>query len=402
VIPPLLASIDRVHEGRPHRVKDEEKARLYRAVCMGRSPTRQSLARSLSLRPSSVSDAMQELVDDGLVVESTAPRRGRSGRPRSILAPRGDRFTAISLYVDSRELKAALVTPAEEALVEEARSLPADAGNAEIARAMLGLLGSLSRRVPDGSACVGAGISLVGTVNPRTRAWVSAARWPRLAGLDLSAVGRKAGLPLLIRRANEAELEYYLDGTPGARAGGTLLLHWGFGVGSAMAHQGTLLTSTLGRFGEIGHTRLATGSTARCLCGRTGCVETEAALWALLPRLRGKLGDLPEDEKELAPLLGDPRLLRLPEMRRAMGAIREALLVLCMVFYPDTVLLSGPFTENRAIFRSISDGIQESLPAYARGSIGISALPGGMPGCRRGGANPLFREALARALRRNT
>jgi transcriptional regulator of PTS gene len=397
---PLLASIDQVHEGTPHRVKDEEKALLYREICVGKSPTRQALARRLDIRPSSVSEAIQELVDDRLVRETHAPARGRSGRPMLVLAPRPDRYVAISLYIDSRELKGVLVNLAEEVIAEEVRALPMEAGNREIAAAILHLLKKLPSRVREGSELVGAGLSLVGMVNARTRTWVSAARWPKLKDLDLSVVESQVDFPVVLRRNNEAELEYHLDCNPRARAGSVLLLHWGFGIGSAVAFRGTLLTSTLGRFGEIGHVRIGSTDDALCLCGLKGCLETAAALWSLLPSLRAHLGKVPEDEKDLAPLLGDPAVLAIPEVKRGLHAVQEALHVLTMIFYPDTILLSGPFTENPGAFRRLADGFRRSLPAHARKAVALSAIPGGMLGCRSGGVNPLFRESLALALRR--
>jgi predicted NBD/HSP70 family sugar kinase len=412
---PLLASIDRVHEGAPHRVKDEEKALLYREICVGRNATRQGLARRLDIRPSSVSEAVQELVDDGLVRELPAhpkgaahPRgaaarpKGRTGRPQLILSPQAARFVAISAYVDSRELKGVLVTQQEEVLAEEVRVLPAEAGNREIRAAIIDLVKSLRTRVPEGSEMAGAGLSLAGSVNERTRTWAAVARWPKLADLDLSDVEARLDFPIILRRANEAELEYYLDSTPRARAGTTLLLHWGFGIGAAAAFHGRLLTSSLGRFGEIGHARIGTDGSAPCICGQRGCLESAAALWALRPVLAQAFGALPEDERDLAPLLGSARLLQLPELKGALNAVQEALAVLSMIFFPDTILLTGPFTENPNVLRRLAAGFRRSLPAYAKEAVTVTAIPGGMNGTRRGGANPLFREALARALRRKT
>jgi predicted NBD/HSP70 family sugar kinase len=402
VTSPLLASIDRVHEGAPHRVKDEEKALLYREICTGKLPTRQGLARRLDIRPSSVSEAVQELVDDGLVLEEQARPKGKTGRPQLILSPRADRFVAISVYVDSRELKGVLVTLQEEVLAEEVRTLPESAGNREISAAVIDLLKRLRARAPAGTELAGAGLSLPGTVNSRTRTWVRVARWPKLSDLDFTNLEGKIDFPVVLRRMNEAELAYFLDCTPRARAGTTLLLHWGFGIGSAAAFHGELLTSSLGRFGEIGHARIGADVDAPCLCGLRGCLETVAALWSLLPSFAEAMGDLPEDERELAPILGNPRLLALPQFEKALSAVTEALVLLSVIFFPDTVLLAGPFTENPALLRRLSDRLRRALPDYARDFITITAIPGGMPGCRRGGANPIFRQALARALRRRT
>jgi transcriptional regulator of PTS gene len=403
VTSPLLASIDGVHGGTRHRVKDSEKALLYREICVNRRPTRLGLARKLDIRPSSVSEAVQELLDDGLVLERNGPGpRGRTGRPELVLAPRHDRFVAISVYVDSRELKGVLVTTAEDVLAEDVRALPQAAGNRELSAALLDLLRKLRDRAPEGAQVAGAGISLPGTVNSRTKTWVRVARWPKLQDLGFAGLEAKLGLSIVLRRMNEAELSYFLDCTPPARTGTTLLVHWGFGVGAAAAFRGELLTSSVGRFGEIGHARIGADPQARCLCGLRGCLETTAALWSLLPAFASAVGALPEDERKLAPFLGDPRLLRLPELGRALDAVQEALVLLSMIFFPDTVLLTGPFTENPALFRRLRAGYRARLPRYARDSVSVQAIPGGMPGCRRGGANPVFRQALARALRRKT
>ncbi len=407
---PLLASIDRVHEGAPHRVKDDEKAMVYREICAGRPATRGSLASDLGLRPTSVSQAVQELLVDGLVEESKEEPRGRSGRPERTLVPRHDRLAAISIYVDSRELKGVLVSLDESILAEESRAVPADAGNRALSGAVFGLARSLRRRVPRTARFVGASVSLVGTVNPRTATWVSAARWPRLSDLDLSKASVRLGFPVALRKTNETELEYWLASNPDAAEKSVVLLHWGFGIGSAVSYRGELLASSIGRFGEIGHIRLGgvsgsrrgSGVAAACVCGSRGCLETQAALWALLPRLRARLGALPEDEGELAPILSDPRLLAVPIVRQALLAVQDALLVLHRIFYPDIVLLSGPLVENPVVFDRLAAGFKRSLPGYARGSVDLAVIPGGMDGCRRGGASPLFRDTLGKALRRRT
>jgi len=402
VISPLLASIDRVHEGVPHRVKDGEKALLYRAICAGGLPTRSGLSRECALRPTSVSQAVQELLADGLVAGRQDKPPGRSGRPEQILLHRPDRLSAISIYVDSRELKGVLVNLEESILAEQARQMPADAGNRALSGAVLGLARSLRRRVPRAGELAGASLSLVGTVNPRTATWVSAARWPMLADLNLSGLEARLGFPVLLRRTNETELEYWLACNPDAAGKSVVLLHWGFGIGSAVSHRGALLASSIGRFGEIGHIRLGAGGRARCVCGSTGCLETQAALWTLLPRLRAALGSLPEDERQLAPALNDPKLLAVPAVRKALRAVQEALLVLHRIFYPDIVLLSGPLPENPRIFARLAEGFRRSLPSYARGSVDLAVIPGGMNGCRRGGASPLFRDTLREMLRRRS
>ena len=198
------------------------------------------------------------------------------------------------------------------------------------------------------------------------------------------------------------ELEYQLECDGLAKNRNALLLHWGFGIGSAVSFHGRLLTSSIGRSGEIGHVRLDPRRRRRCLCGSRGCLETVASLWALLPIIRKQVGELPTIEQELAPLLADSRVRTLPEVREAFVAIQDALVVLFKIFYPDLVFLSGPFVSEMTAFTQVSEGFRKMLPRYAQEAVTIRSVPLGMPGCRRGGANPIFRSALGQTLRRST
>ena len=219
---------------------------------------------------------------------------------------------------------------------------------------------------------VGAGLSLVGTVDPSGLTWVSAARWPRLRALDLRPLADRTGLPVLARRMLDTALALLLE-TDATTADRTVaLLHWGFGVGAAVAHRGTLLGSSLGRFGEIGHLRTPGSAGRRCACGARGCLETEAALWALLPRLRRRLGALPDDEQELTDALAAPGVAALPEVRTAVRAVQDGLVTLHRLFYPDEVFLAGPLAENPAVFRRLADGFAAGLPDYAVGKTSLT------------------------------
>ncbi|MCX7028836.1 MAG: ROK family transcriptional regulator [Spirochaetes bacterium] len=370
---------------------------------MSPGSSRSALARRLGLRPTTVSHLVQELLDDGLVAE----RRGRggtghSGRPQAAIEPVLERLAAVSLCVESRELRASLVDLAGRVLASDARPVAAGADNQAIEEALEALIGGLAGRAPKASRVVGAGLSLVGTVDPSGLTWVSAARWPRLRALGLGPLADRIGLPVRASRALDTALALLLESDATAADRTVALLHWGFGIGAAVAHRGTLLGSSLGRFGEIGHLRTPGGAGRRCACGARGCLETEAALWALMPRLRRRLGTLPDDEQELAVALAAPGVAALPEVRTAVRAVQDGLVTLHRLFYPDEVFLAGPLAENPAVFRRLADGFAAGLPDYAVGKTSLTALPGGLSACRTRSAGPLLRDALRAGLRRTT
>jgi predicted NBD/HSP70 family sugar kinase len=345
---------------------------------------------------------VQELLDDGLVAERRARAAGRSGRPLAAIEPVSGRLAAVSLCVESRELCASLVDLAGRVLASDSRALAADADNRAIEEALEALIGGLSRRAPKASRVVGAGLSLIGTVDPSGLRWVSAARWPRLRALDLGPIADRIGLPIRASRALDTALALLLEADAKAVGRTVVLLHWGFGIGAAVAHHGTLLGSSLGRFGEIGHLRTTGGAGRRCVCGSRGCLETEAALWALAPRLRRRLGALPDDEQKLAAALAAPAVAALPEVRAAARAVQDGLVTLHRLFYPDEMLLAGPLAENPAVFRRLADAFAADLPDYAAGATHLAVLPGGLSACRTRSAGPLLREALRKYLRRTT
>lgn len=316
--------------------------------------------------------------------------------------PVPERLSAVSLHVESRTLCAALVDLAGRVLASDARMLGAEADNRAIESALEGLIRGLAARAPQASRVAGAGLSLVGTVDASGPSWVSAARWPRLRSLHLGRLAVRIGLPLRASRALDTALALELERAPAASRRTVALLHWGFGIGAAVAHRGTLLGSSLGRFGEIGHVRTPGAAGRRCACGARGCLETEAALWALLPRLRRRLGSLPDDEQELAAALADRRAAALPEVRTAVRAVQEGLTTLHRLFYPDEVLLAGPLVENPAVFQRLAAGFAAGLPDYAVGATTLKVLPGGLSACRLQSAAALLRDALREYLRRTT
>jgi predicted NBD/HSP70 family sugar kinase len=390
----MLKDIASIHEGGRFRIKDGEKASVYQQIYLRKAVTRKLIAAALGLRPTTVSRAVAELLEDGLVdqLQESAPRR--QGRPEIRLKARLDRFTALVIQGVSRKLKGVLVDLGYQPIAEAETRLEEEAGNRELLRALGELASRLAGQTPAGAELLGMGLCLPGTVSHQQMRWISAARWPRLDRLSLRTLAREAGAELSIQRALDAELEYLLLTHPSYRTGGTLLFHWGYGIGSAYAQQGRVLRSTLGRFGEIGHVRLAGTGDSACFCGASGCLETAAALWALLPELRHRHPSTPEDEDRFAARLENQRLADLPAVQRAAGFIHQALSTLYQVLYPDRILLYGPFFQNDELFNTLKDGFKAGLPAYARGSVTLQRIASGPRGIIVGSSYRFFQAAL--------
>ncbi len=161
----MLFSINTIHEGSNYRIKDREKALVFHRLCISENNTRKMIGEDLGLRPISVSKIIKELIEDELIFEGDSKERSSKGRPEIQLIPNFCCFSAISIYVVSREIKGALVNLNGEILESQSKLLPKEADNLVIIKEIQSILKYLADKLPEKSQLIGIGTSLPGTVN---------------------------------------------------------------------------------------------------------------------------------------------------------------------------------------------------------------------------------------------
>ncbi len=395
----MIFSIGDIHQGTRYRIKDREKAIIFQEICTGTGVTRKTISKKLQIRPTTVSYLVQELIDQNLVTEGNRKQIERPGRPELYLLPNNNSLTAISLYVEGRKLKGQLVNLKEEIIFQDEMTIGEDAGNREFSNALISFLQQLKSQKPPDTLLLGAGISLVGTVNSRKNLWISCARWNRIKNLDFYEIEKQINIPIIIRRALDTELEYKIVKNREFRNKNILLFHWGFGIGTSFSYRGTVLSSTIGRFGEIGHSRIFENDSKPCRCGLKGCLETEAALWAIASELKKESINVNDDEREfIRTLQEENNIINTDTMINALKHVSAAITILHKIFYPDEILLIGPFTENKTILEKLQDSIYTNIPQYARSSLKISVIYGGFTGSIYGSIYGMFFNKLRELL----
>lgn len=329
----------------PH---DRDCARVYRLVLAGRAHSRGEIGKLLGLRSTTTSSVVADLVGRGLLLK-TVGQTTRRGRPAATLLANVRRLGASVIHVSSRSLSGSLVDVLGNIVAERSTRIAADADNGAIATVMAAMAGQLRDAMPPGMSHAGTAVSLSGLIDLQRGQWLLASRWPRMRGLDVAAVIAPIAGPVEICRNLDAELRARAVREPERFAGSTLLLHWGWGIGMSYAVEGRPFAPA-GSFGEIGHWRFAALGEQRCGCGNTGCLETGAALWSLLPSLRAHWPDLAEDEVRLARQLAGRDLVGLPEIDAAARLLARALANACRIFFPTRIAVSGPFIANPGLW----------------------------------------------------
>jgi predicted NBD/HSP70 family sugar kinase len=341
------------------------RAQILAAVFRGHASSRKDLVRLLRLRSTTVSEMVGDLLGAKLVAETIDRRAGR-GRPSLVLVGNPHRMAVLVFTVASQTMNATCLNLLGQAVAHDACELKPDCGNEAIGRSIEFLGKSACTQLSSNTKLVGTVFSLPGLVDAPVATWVFSSRWPTMDRLDMRRVMRGLQLPVIVCRNLDAELQARLD-TDKRLSSRTMLFHWGYGIGAALASDGKVILSGTGGFGEVGHWRWANQG-KECRCGRRGCLETTAALWALGPVLLGQAFDPSASEESIASTLREMELLESPAMVQALNNVVSTLANLCRVVFPKTVVISGPFVSNARFWNAfrqafLDEGILTGLPS---------------------------------------
>jgi len=380
--------------GAKHREKDYKKALVYSTVLDGDAQTRTSIQHLHQLRAATVSNAVQELIDDRLLFEVGVRKDGTKGRPEILLYPNVNRFVAISIHSQYLMFFGNLMNLRGESIANVEIDIPKVATNHEILHSLHQLVSTLQSLVPDGAVLTGIGISLVGVIDSINRCWVSASRWPNLRNLNLVSIEELVSVSMTVRRSLDTELDYHLLDKPETRNGLTLLVHWGHGIGAAYAYHGEVLSSRFGKYADLGHMIIDPENKKHCRCGRIGCLETDAAVWSLVDQIRSLHPNFSEDSMNTEAVLSDPRLVVLPAVASATRYMSLCLANALKAFVPDHIFLVGPFFKNQGIMDSVTSYIGMYEMEAMKNQVSVEVVQRAFDGCKIGNVHDFLQNAL--------
>ena len=388
-----MAVVD-IHDGTRYRMKDLEKAKVFSEICRAPGTTRTSIIKKMGFRPTSVSHDVNELARDRLVLERRENITRRQGRPEINLYPNTNRFVAIAVYISSRTMKAVLINAFEEILATEDVVLEKTATNKEFVSKFAAAVASLKKKIPEGSDFLGICLSVPGFIDSEKRRWIFAARWPQLQKLRFEDLEKAVKTPIILSRVLDAGLEYLIARDKQLQTTDALLIHWGYGIGAAYANSGKILSSSVGGVCEFGHWKLFDSGSKKCTCGATGCIETEAALWSLVPQLRKDYPDAPENEELFHDYFtAHADMAAHPVIQDAVKAMSRGIAMLFTTFFPKRIFVYGPLPLIPEVRTKLKDQIVEYIPDFARSYFKIDFLDTAYRGEQYGSTRKIFLEA---------
>jgi len=346
------------------REKDREKNQILRKIFQSTDITRKKIIQELSLRPSTVSRVVSELIEDGILLEDQNKANIGRGRPELFLTVNGNRFWTVSFSIISMNLLAAIINLKGEIIKETVIKLNVDTDSLSMLEIFDNVARDFRSHMPQSSEFLGFGFALPGLIDKEKKIWRMVSRFPQLKMMDLSKIEGGRDSIIIIERNIDSLLKNCLLVRPESVRGTTLLIHWGYGIAISCSMEGRILQSPNGLFGEIGHWNMNLQ-----LSENTTTLESIAALSGILKSNGWNEGI---DEEVIVGLIKEKIF---PEEN--LKAINEIILGiiknLYLIFFPDKIYILSAFVSSD-VSKQLEMTLKEQLPDFVESSPSIQTL----------------------------
>ena len=352
---PIRAKSGTNHEG----TSAHNRRVIIDALRLNRALSRADLARATRLTKQTVSNIIDELERDGLVVAREAVKKGR-GQPSTpyALVPGG--ACAIGLQIDRHVTRAVAVDLVGTVLVRAEADLPPD-GPASGARVVLDLVAGIRKQLAavtteSEARLVGLGVAMPGPFGidgADNDQWMMQA-WQKFPLVETLATGTGLDVGLQNDAAACATAERMVGAAHGVDH--AVCLYLGYGIGAGLILNSELYSGAYGNGGEIGMALLSPHDPKRT------SLEHRASLASLYQHLQiDPAAHGVHDEIGRLADAGDPRVLEW--IARAAADLRWGVHLIETIFDPQTVILCGGAPQPLA--RRLILAMEPLLPSIA-------------------------------------
>jgi len=346
------------------REKDREKNQILKKLFQTPNITRKRIIQDLSIRPSTVSRVVAELIEDGILSEEQNKANIGRGRPELFLSVNSNRFWTISFSIISMNLLGAIINLKGDIVRETVIKLDINIDAQNMLKNFNEVAEDFRRQMPASSKFLGYGFALPGLLDKDEKIWRMVSRFPRLKMMDLKKIEGGRDSIIIIERNIDSLLNNCLLNRPESSSGTTLLLHWGYGIAASCAMEGRILQSPNGLFGEIGHWDMNLS-----LSGDNSNLESIAALSGMLKKNGWNEGI---DEEIIIEIIRD-RIFPEEDLRVISDMIQAVIKNLYLTFFPDKIYILSPFVSQK-LSEHFEKKLKEQLPDFVKSKPSIQVL----------------------------
>ena len=328
--------------------------------------SRAELARAAGLSNSTVSAAIAEMAEAGLVIEggdTLRPAGNAAGRPGRAVSLNPRAGAAVGVHIGWAHVRVVVADLAHHVLGSAVRELHPDTAEKGLPAIVEAVEEALRAGRVYRDRVLGAGVGLPGPIHRPSGMPSPSKILPGWAGVAVAQeLGTRLGVPVVVD--NEANLETLAELTWGAGQGCDDLLYLKLhsGVGAGVVVNGELARGAAGGAGEVGHIVLDPAG-PECWCGSRGCLQVYTSIPAVLAAASREAGrELSMRALIAAAGAGDPGVVRV--LTRVGEIAGRAMAGVCNVLNPRRVVVGGALAQAG-----------EVLIGPLRGALRANSLP---------------------------
>lgn len=372
----------------PERNRAHNRRVVLEVLRIHGSMGRTEIARRAQLTAQAVSNIVEELISDGMLIELGRLRSGRGQPPIQFgVNPDGPMTAGVEIAAD--RLVTVLVDLSGRVRKQSIIRLT-DAGPNSVPQKASDEIQSLLKSVrADDDRLLGIGVVMPGPFEIEGMSSVGPATLPDWAGTNPQMLLSEAiGHDVVIENdATAAVVGERLYGA-GRQLTNFCFLYFGIGLGLGVIHDGRPLRGSFGNAGEIGHVQMVPRNPSRR--SPVGPLEKFVSVYALREQL-AMAGIYAETVDDLEQLLNEEHPTLLAWIETAADYLAPTVAMLENIFDPETVIFGGGLPDSildAVIARlaplpvSVAERGNRKLPRVMRGqtgqltaALGAAALP---------------------------
>ena len=360
--------------GSLERLREANRLRVVEALRLRGSASRADLVQITGLSRTTITSLLGDLHARGLITaDPTDPERSERprGRPPVLLRLAPSAGAALGVAFGHSHVHVAISDLSSIVLAERRRELDVDASASAALDVAAELIDSVLEETGIGrEQVVAAGMGVPGPIALPTGRVGSSSILPGWEGLHPAEALAARLRDVHVEALNDANLGALAEASLGAGKGvsDVVYVKISTGIGAGLVLGGRLHCGISGNAGEIGHVQIRDDGFA-CRCGNRGCLETVAAVPAVLAALRPAHGER-LDLKGMLELAarGDAATRRV--IKDAGRAVGRALGDVCNVVNPGAIIVGGDLS---AAGEPLLDGIRDSVDRYAQPEAATAA-----------------------------
>jgi predicted NBD/HSP70 family sugar kinase len=353
---------------------------MLQLIREGRAATRAELVELTGLARSTVSQRVDALLAEGLLV-SAKGAASTGGRPPAVLRFNADLGVVLAAELGRTRCHVAVTDLDANVLAEAIEEVGADDGPEAILPWLIKRFGALLKQIGRRRGDVrSVGVGLPSPVAFATGRPADPSM-PRWNDVPVAERLREAlGAPALVD--NDVNVMALGEHRISWRTTEHLLfVKAGSGVGCGIVAGGELHRGADGSAGELGHIRAPRGGDVQCACGNVGCLEAIAGGGAIAAQLSAR-GIPAGDVHDVAALLREGDRTALSLVRQAGRDVGDVLASLVDFFNPAVIVFGGELADaSDELLAGVREVVyQRSLPLATRDLAIIHSADGSHAG----------------------